>query len=376
MTISRELRSFLSQSIKNNDFYSTIVSTDLEDLFYVDYSDKEDYVTFIPTKKIKDLIVRINSFLLCEISHDIYDKIRSMIDISKIDHQHDNTNSQYKIIDLYKDCGPKYSDSYYLLHLESVDTGKQKIHIVNKREDTTIELISKEKLQEVKIGRFLSKITDHPHFNIMFGPGNNYDSKPINKNKLIEETVNSYKSYKKYLNSIEEYLSVVKGEDIKTWYHEDKYEPRSGTLSNSCMRYDRCQDYFNIYINNGVEMLILKNEQGKLIGRALLWETNEGKYMDRIYGKDHIQILFKKWATDNGYDLRFDLGSKVTKSVNVNLQDKFPYMDTFKFMFNALYDKEGLQEVLLTNNEPTERTMLDILNDTNGSYTKNHTWRG
>ena len=371
MTISRELRSFLSQSIKNNDFYSTIVSTDLEDLFYVDYSDKEDYVTFIPTKKIKDLIVRINSFLLCEISHDIYDKIRSTIDISKIDHQHDNNNNQYKIIDLYKDCGPKYSDSYYLLHLESVDTGKQKIHIVNKREDTTIELISKEKLQEVKIGRFLSKITDHPHFNIMFGPGNT-----INKNKLIEETVNSYKSYKKYLNSIEEYLSVVKGEDIKTWYHEDKYEPRSGTLSNSCMRYDRCQDYFNIYINNGVEMLILKNEQGKLIGRALLWETNEGKYMDRVYGKDHIQILFKKWATDNGYDLRFDLYSKVTKSVKVNLQDKFLYMDTFKFMFNALEDKEGLQEVLLTNSEPIEKALVDILNATDGTYAKNNIWRG
>lgn len=376
MTISRELRSFLSQSIKNNDFYSTIVSTDLEDLFYVDYSDKEDYVTFIPTKKIKDLIVRINSFLLCDISHEIYDKIRSTIDTSKLDHQNDSNNNQYKIIDLYKDCGPKYSDSYYLLHLESVDTGKQKIHIVNKREDTTIELISKEKLQEVKIGRFLSKITDHPHFNIMFGPGNNYDSKPINKNKLIEETVNSYKSYKKYLNSIEEYLSVVKGEDIKTWYHEDKYEPRSGTLSNSCMRYDRCQDYFNIYINNGVEMLILKNEQEKLIGRALLWETNEGKYMDRVYGKDHIQILFKKWATDNGYDLRFDLCSKVTKSVKVNLQDNFPYMDTFKFMFNALEDKEGLQEVLLTNNEPIEKTLVDILNATDGTYAKNNIWRG
>ena len=43
-------------------------------------------------------------------------------------------------------------------------------------------------------------------------------------------------------------------------------------------------------------MLILTNAEDKLVGRCLLWETNKGQYMDRIYSNDHILNLFKKWG--------------------------------------------------------------------------------
>ena len=72
------------------------------------------------------------------------------------------------------------------------------------------------------------------------------------------------------------------------------------------MRYDRCQIKFDIYVNNPsvCKMIIMKDRKDdeKIIGRALLWETNKGKFMDRVYSLEHNNMYdFYQYAEENNY---------------------------------------------------------------------------
>ena len=62
------------------------------------------------------------------------------------------------------------------------------------------------------------------------------------------------------------------------------------------MKYYRCKDYFNIYIENPdvCQLLIFTDPNDKLLGRALLWKLEDGSnYMDRIYtNRDSYIELF------------------------------------------------------------------------------------
>jgi hypothetical protein len=134
------------------------------------------------------------------------------------------------------------------------------------------------------------------------------------------------------------------------------------------MRLEKCQEFFDIYTNpeNRVKMLILTNND-KLIGRCLLWETDKGKYMDRVYANDHIQNLFKKWADGNEYKLSHYNGNnneQLTTKIKVDMNKQFPYLDSFRFMtFNQ--DDQNNTATLYTQ-EPRGRYFL--LNETNGTF--------
>lgn len=148
-------------------------------------------------------------------------------------------------------------------------------------------------------------------------------------------------------------LEVVKGEDIRKYYHEDSYSEHADKGSNlwgSCMRYDNCQDYFDIYVyNDNVSMLIAKYTDGKILGRALLWKCDRDKNaMDTIYAPDSIQPLFISWAVDNDYYYKssqschhstFDMfrGKRygdwdAVVSLNKARFEYYPYMDTMMFL--------------------------------------------
>lgn len=151
----------------------------------------------------------------------------------------------------------------------------------------------------------------------------------------IELFVNAYKSVYDSKDSVD--LSVVQGEDIKTNYLEDNYVEIKGQLGNSCMRYERCQSYLDIYVQNPevCKLLVLK-EGGKVKGRSLLWILSDGrKYIDRIYTiQDSDKNIFKDWAKKNGYDLTYDMTTS-NEDLKVNLKvtsfSKYPYMDTFEY---------------------------------------------
>jgi hypothetical protein len=152
----------------------------------------------------------------------------------------------------------------------------------------------------------------------------------------------------------------VRGEEIKKWYSSDNYQTTIGKLGNSCMADPSVSDYFDIYSENPgvVSLLILKNKEGKLVGRSLLWNTDIGFFMDRCYTiNDYDENIFINYAIKNGYLYRspsvhklfFKDGKKIESPVMiVRLQnydfEYYPYLDTFMYLDmtkGTLTNKEG-----------------------------------
>jgi 23S rRNA maturation mini-RNase III len=85
------------------------------------------------------------------------------------------------------------------------------------------------------------------------------------------------------------------------------------------------------------------------MGRALLWDFENYKIMDRIYtiADEEFAFQFKKWATDNGYlykseqnwynTLNFENLSTPKQELRLSIKldefsfRRYPYVDTFKF---------------------------------------------
>lgn len=176
-------------------------------------------------------------------------------------------------------------------------------------------------------------------------------------------------------------LQVVSGTELKKWYSGRSYQQTGGTLYNSCMKHDHCQDFFEIYMQNPevCQMLIMLDNSGYLMGRALLWnavdmdKNTEIKVMDRIYCVDDNMNVpyFKEWADDNGYiykkeqnwknSLQFESnGVSFFKKISVKIKKlsfiRYPYVDTFKFwdeknstLSNFLPEDNGYIRTLIGN---------------------------
>lgn len=146
-------------------------------------------------------------------------------------------------------------------------------------------------------------------------------------------------------------FKVVNGEDIRRYYHYDYHANNNGSLGVSCMRYDSCQNLFDVYVENPdkISLLLMLDDRGQVMGRALLWNFDSNKIMDRIYSinDEQLSFYFKKWSTENGYyfksqqnwhnSIQFERlgeGKKVFRfDIKLNNSDfkYYPYMDTFKF---------------------------------------------
>ena len=171
----------------------------------------------------------------------------------------------------------------------------------------------------------------------------------------IESFVDQYKKVMQMKTDIFSRFKETKGEDIKHCYLVDNYESESGSLGGSCMRYTRCQDFFDIYIENPdkVSMVILLSEDdsSKIAGRAILWLDDNDRYiMDRIYTIRTADILlFKEYCNSKGYyhkerqdyssitsfvldgDELDDYESKVVITLKKKSYEAYPYMDTMKY---------------------------------------------
>ena len=176
-------------------------------------------------------------------------------------------------------------------------------------------------------------------------------------------TVSDYELelFSNYLRALDSTLlgefSLVEGDAILDAYHRDNYMSRQGTLNNSCMKYDECQQYLQVYADNPdiVKLLVMFNKENhKVMGRALVWNTSEGFVMDRIYGSCVTQASFEKYAEMQGWWFKHDMGSFFIKSLKdednptkldlevslERLYDFYPYMDTFQYFdtkANKLY---------------------------------------
>jgi hypothetical protein len=179
------------------------------------------------------------------------------------------------------------------------------------------------------------------------------------KGRDIELFVTEFKSLHQTETKPQDNFRIVSGCEIKKWYLEDNYEAVKGTLGDSCMRYKRCQDYFRIYCNEPrVKMLILLDDYGKLLGRALVWNAfvkvedgadYEITLMDRIFTTEgHYVDLFKRYAEKQNwwYKVYQTYDKKRTVSNGIVEKDlkmyvtfdnnyyniKTPYVDTFTYM--------------------------------------------
>jgi len=139
------------------------------------------------------------------------------------------------------------------------------------------------------------------HFKVLAGQ---VLGKKPKKNK-IEELVTAYRtSYNISNGNFKDYFEIVRG--FKIWW----YYTKKKSVVTSCMRGAPLIQLL-IYVMNPFtcRMLIMKNDEGKTKGRALIWRTNKGFYMDNIYVADHKdRMMYEIYAKYHGmitYD-RFD----------------------------------------------------------------------
>ena len=169
--------------------------------------------------------------------------------------------------------------------------------------------------------------------------------------KEIERFVNSYKIIWDELNKPLN-IEIVSGEKIREWYHESKYHGGGGQLNGSCMRYPACQRFLDIYTKNPeqCQLVILKSDDGKLLGRALLWKCSDDStsnrrekvdlYLDRVYTvldhdrekiKNHVISLFP------GKKILTHLAQDDITNIKVALEfadfERYPYMDSLYFVY-------------------------------------------
>jgi hypothetical protein len=144
-------------------------------------------------------------------------------------------------------------------------------------------------------------------------------------------------------------FKVVEGEDIRKYYHYSTYNDESSSLGSSCMKYERCQKFLDIYVKNTglISMVLMLNEDNMLLGRALLWKNDDFKVMDRIYTENDEMLVphFKNWADKNGFMYKknqnwhttqvfINKGREEVHQISFNVTGDYsyyPYFDTFKF---------------------------------------------
>ena len=186
---------------------------------------------------------------------------------------------------------------------------------------------------QLKVGRFVNQLF-----------GDKFTTKEV------EDFVNLFKSKQ----NISDEFELVKGEDIRYWYNEYKYYAACGDLGNSCMRYDSCQKYFGIYVDNPKCQLLILKRDNCLVGRAIIWEINYNHedfsvdfMMDRVYTNKPSDILkFHEYAKEKSWARKYrntysdehtivfndkTHTAKIDFKLNPYEYTTYPFVDTFKF---------------------------------------------
>lgn len=198
----------------------------------------------------------------------------------------------------------------------------------------------------------------------------------------MEKFVNKFKSAYDII-MFKDKIKIVKGELIRYWYKSENYSNntngvsgRLGSLGKSCMRYEEAQDFLNIYVDNRevCSMVIKLDNENKLEARALLWKTNEGIYLDRVYYTyDSDENLLLSWVKKHFNDDKIkdfnDLG-KIEVQLSKSEYADYPYMDSFPYLWkkeNKLfsYDPRGrtnsIKDIIVLQETDGGNVPLDLV---------------
>lgn len=165
-------------------------------------------------------------------------------------------------------------------------------------------------------------------------------------------------------NAAPEHMEYVrlKGEEIRQAYLYAQASEH-GSIGASCMRYAKCQQYLDIYVDNPqVELAVIREKySGTILARALVWA---GKYSDRVYSSDLVSssALIGKMRNDGLEDVYGNMTLKANVSVvldNVEF-DQYPYLDTFFYL--------NMETREVSNNRPPRDTEWRYCQSTEGHY--------
>jgi hypothetical protein len=316
---------------------------------YIDTTNTDGLVSFIPEDKIdyNNVVVNLDRVIFASGTNSLLNTYK--IPIKGLISSSYNLVNSFKLLKTIKCDDRKEDGNYrlqgYVLYYLQNNVDKDKFTVAYKAPNSYSPLtltIPENRRGDVKLGRFINKLVEI--YSKKDGVGSITASD-------IEKFVNLYNAAILFKKDIFKNFEIVKGDDIKKWYHESKYCSDNGNyggqLNSSCMRFASCQSYFKIYTDNPdvCQLLILKDKEGKkIMGRALLWNTIDGrKFMDRIYtNRDTLINVFLQWAKDNDYiaknkNERF-FTEKITVKVKPELYSRYPYMDTLI----AYYPNKGI----------------------------------
>lgn len=354
----------------------------------------DDFMVDLILEKVKqqDMPLVISKRLI-----KVLEKINGPIAERLINADDDGEQSKVTLLDYDDDNyanfivtqSPKIFDYMAKIHysdreekLENSDTVNSLKKYFSRTADNNIDYWKVNRVS-TKIGRVINKLF----------PG---EFKPSGKpGEDIESFTNSVKSM---LSKRFDDFKIVSGEDIKKYYlDENNVYSQGSPLSNSCMRYSRCQDYLEFYAKNDVKLLVLMDEDSdKIKGRALLWTIDKvykspghklisesGKtmtFMDRIYYTSDYQMdTFKDYAISKGWMFKenqnMDSHTNIWNPMENDFQglqlittkgfkknDTYPYMDTMKW-FNV---GKGVVSNRNLNDDYDEVIFME---DTHGGFT-------
>lgn len=160
--------------------------------------------------------------------------------------------------------------------------------------------------------------------------------------------------YKSYFNTELELTSLDRL-SIKEVYKMDRRDG-GGSLNSSCMNGD--SEYLDIYENcESLRILILKDKDGLLCGRALVWNIGELTLMDRVYvSDDYMFQMFFDYAQKNNMIRKYQQswynksnwlkpnGEKFKEYFKIYTDtdwSKYPYIDTFSYGDNGFLTNES-----------------------------------
>lgn len=334
---------------------------------YIGLSDEVDKITFLPENKVKLDKVKIIKEKVIDADRPNVHKIildagiplnGELVQIQPSRFSENNIVNDWKLVKMYNmnDLPGNWND-YVLYHLQNnIDTSKYTVvynHLSNDPDEPIESIVPITGIGKLKIGRYINRLLDLRL--------NKEDRKEYTASD-VEKFVNLFISKMEFNKNALNNFDLVNAEDIKKWYSGDVYSNKTGQLGQSCMQYDKCQSYFRIYIENPdvCQLLIFKDTTGnKILGRALLWKTDNGNCMDRVYTtKDSLIPLFNKWAEVNNYENCYKSDTQYKVKVNPIDYEQYPYMDSFRF-----YIKD---EGILTNIEPNGHYWN--LTSTSGGY--------
>lgn len=332
-------------------------------LNYVDITDKDDYLEYIPQAKADRLLsvplykIRNASNLLS--FNKVGDRYKNQPMFDELgfdanlepDFVKPSKGQICKIITRHQ--SPRSGKEYALIELLDTTTlrptGKKRVINIEGLEEhiTPIQRPWKEQRSEFRVAKLAKSI-----LNTL---GVSYTEPEVAD--FAQKYKAAYESYRSGFIKFD----VVEGEKIAFWYKSSNYYRDAGTLGNSCMK-EKSSDYFKIYSKNPdvCRMAILYDDFGsvtngkytsnKIVGRAIVWTLDDGKiFMDRIYGiEDAVIDKFKNFASSQGWFYKRhqnrDISEYITGPQGKNISQelkviaknvshtRYPYMDTLCYV--------------------------------------------